>query len=385
MDKLSSVFGSSPALPVMVPSGGSSSSSKSPPPPVTSVEVHPIVLFSILDHHTRRGGSATTPTEGDGTGAGGSGGTGAGAGSGGGGRVIGTLLGRRTVSSLGSTGVSGSGGSGGTGSHGSDDLWVTHSLEVTNCFAVPHAERGDEVAIGKDFNRQMLALHHRASSSGGNVRTARETVVGWYATSSSSAGSTATSSLIHEFYAGECGSSNTPVHLVVELVTDEAGVDRISVRAYRSAPVSIRNEPLANLFHEVAVRICFTESERICVDRMIRQSSHAESNDNDNEEDVEDDDAAAAALLPQAMERLYGLLEDASRYVDAVVDGQLPPDETRGRTIADTLSSVPRIRPETFDKMFNDSLQDLLMVTYLSNITRTQLTIAEKLNATLGV
>jgi translation initiation factor 3 subunit F len=33
--------------------------------------------------------------------------------------------------------------------------------------------------------------------------------------------------------------------------------------------------------------------------------------------------------------------------------------------------------------MFSDSMQDLLMVSYLSNITRTQLTVAEKLNQAL--
>jgi translation initiation factor 3 subunit F len=85
------------------------------------------------------------------------------------------------------------------------------------------------------------------------------------------------------------------------------------------------------------------------------------------------------------MEKLYNLLETASNYVDSVVEGKVAPDAEMGRQVADTLATVPRIRPEVFDKLFNDSLQDLLMVTYLSNITRTQLTIAEKLNASLGV
>merc|ERR1719445_1697133 len=84
------------------------------------IEVHPMVILSVLDHHTRRNEGA--------------------------GRVIGTLLGRRDGD----------------------------RVEITNAFAVPHAERGDEVAIGKDFNRQMLALHLRANHN--------ETVVGWYAT-----------------------------------------------------------------------------------------------------------------------------------------------------------------------------------------------------------
>ena len=44
-----------------------------------------------------------------------------------------------------------------------------------------------------------------------------------------------------------------------------------------------------------------------------------------------------------------------------------------------------RSYPEVFDKMFNDNLQDLLMVMYLSNLTKTQLTIAEKLQESLVV
>jgi translation initiation factor 3 subunit F len=78
-------------------------------------------------------------------------------------------------------------------------------------------------------------------------------------------------------------------------------------------------------------------------------------------------------------------LETASAYVSSVVEGSVAPDVIIGRQIADTLAGVPRIRPEIFNKIFQDSLQDLLMVTYLSNITKMQLMIAEKLNATMGV
>lgn len=47
--------------------------------------------------------------------------------------------------------------------------------------------------------------------------------------------------------------------------------------------------------------------------------------------------------------------------------------------LADTLAAVPRMRPEAFNRLFDDNLQDLLMVSYLSSLTRTQLVIAEKL------
>lgn len=285
---------------------------------VNSVVVHPLVLLSVLDHHTRRQESS--------------------------GRVIGTLLGRRDGD----------------------------KVEVTNCFAVPHVERGDEeVAIGKDFNRQMLALHLRANRN--------ETVVGWYATAfpnedgadSSNRCLANTSSLIHEFYTGECedAAMDSPVHLIVDtsLVNDS-----LALKGYISSAVTLNGEPLANMFHEVRLLLKSSESERIVVDEMIRSMGG-------NEEKKEE----STNSLQVSMEKLLEMLETASDYVGKVVDGKLDADDSIGNQIADTLSSIPRIRPEVFDKMFSDSMQDLLMVSYLSNITRTQLTVAEKLNQAL--
>jgi len=277
-----------------------------------------MVLLSVLDHHTRRQEGA--------------------------GRVIGTLLGRRDGD----------------------------KVEITNCFAVPHAERGDEVAIGKDFNRQMLALHLRANRN--------ETVVGWYATALPDEEDpnlfrniADTSSLIHEFYAGEC--EHDPVHLVVDTSLTE---DSLGLRAYRSTSVVLCGEPLANMFHEIRLSLRSDECERIAVHKMIEAQSGSGGGGI-----LAESKEAGTTALQVSMEKLMEMLETASRYVDGVVAGEIPPDDEVGRQIADTLSSVPRIRPEVFDRMFNDSLQDLLMVTYLSNITRTQLTIAEKLNAAL--
>jgi len=284
---------------------------------VNSVVVHPLVLLSILDHHTRRQNET--------------------------GRVIGTLLGRRDGD----------------------------KVEVTNCFAVPHAERDEEVAIGKDFNRQMLALHLRANRN--------ETVVGWYATAFPNDENNRclanTSSLIHEFYTGECEDAvmDSPVHLVVDtsLVNDTIGL-----KGYISSAVTLNGEPLANMFHEVGLLMKSSESERIAIDEMVRSLG----SDTGSEEKSEEKETNS---LQVSMEKLLEMLETASEYVGKVVDGKLDADDVVGNQIADTLSSVPRIRPEVFDKMFNDSMQDLLMVSYLSNITRTQLTIAEKLNKAL--
>ena len=266
-------------------------------------------------------------------------------------------------------------------------------MEVTNCFAVPHAERGDEVAIGKDFNKQMMALYTRTNR--------KEQVVGWYASAVAAATGAAeggddtnnnngsnnnnnnlimdTSSLIHEFYAGECDEGD-PIHLVVDT---RLTTDAIAVRAFRSTPVIVQGEPLANLFHELRLSLNSTEPETICLNQMVLAQQTNNNNKTGNSGSSNDDDDALA--LQVSMEKLHGLLDAALSYVDSVVEGKVVPDPEVGRQISDSLASVPRVRPEIFDQLFHDSLQDLLMVTYLSNITRTQLAIAEKLNSSLGV
>lgn len=278
------------------------------------VIVHPLVLFHILDHHTRRQEASS--------------------------RVIGTLLGRK-------------------------DGPV---VEVTNCFSVPHAERGDEVAIGKDFNKTMLSLHLRSSR--------KETVVGWYASAASGDDAPEliadTSSLIHEFYSGETDDGD-PIHLVVDTRLES---DSLSIRAYKNMPILIQGEQLGSLFHELHLSLKSSEPETICLNEMI-VGKRGEENGNKETSTVD--------ALQVSMEKLYSLLDTTLAYVDSVVEGKVAPDAEVGRKIADTLATVPRVRPEVFDRLFHDSLQDLLMVSYLSNITRTQLTIAEKLNASLGV
>ena len=130
---------------------------------------------------------------------------------------------------------------------------------------------------------------------------------------------------------------------------------------------------MANMFHELRLTLQNSEPETLALHRMVEDSKGKLTRESSNEP------------LLISMEKLYNLLETASDYVDSVIDGKTSPDAEIGRKVADTLATVPRIRPEVFDKLFNDSLQDLLMVTYLSNITQTQLSIAEKLNASLGV
>jgi translation initiation factor 3 subunit F len=142
------------------------------------------------------------------------------------------------------------------------------------------------------------------------------------------------------------------------------------------ASVVLRGEHVGNIFHEMSLELESNEAETICLHEMIKGTVATTTTSSNG--------AAKAETLQLSMEKLHGLLDSALEYVQAVLDGKETPDEEKGRKIADTLATVPRVRPEIFDKLFHNSLQDLLMVSYLSSMTRTQLDVAEKLNASLG-
>ncbi len=52
--------------------------------------------------------------------------------------------------------------------------------------------------------------------------------------------------------------------------------------------------------------------------------------------------------------------------------GRKAGDPALGRYIADTLSAVPRLGRGELERMFNDNVQDSLMVSYLANLLRAQ-------------
>ncbi len=83
----------------------------------TNVTIHPVALFSILDHYLRR----TEKQD----------------------RVLGTLLGTRNDS----------------------------EVQVRSSFAVLHSETSEQVAVDMDYHRAMYDLHHKVNP--------KEVIVGW--------------------------------------------------------------------------------------------------------------------------------------------------------------------------------------------------------------
>jgi translation initiation factor 3 subunit F len=284
------------------------------------VKLHPTVVFSILNNFVRRNDRES--------------------------RVIGTLLG--TIKD----GV----------------------VEVTESFAVPHMERKDElfVAINKEYHKQMISFHRRINR--------KERIVGWYTTTSpEGALINDNSSLIHDFYSAEC---ENPIHIVVD--TTLAG-DTMSVRGFNSVPLSLGDMSLANMFREVQVDLTVTDAESTCLYHMIHSQQPAGSSADKPWASSEILSAVPTqrATVNAAMNQLLVVLDDVQRYVDSVVDNKNPAVAEYGMKIADAIAALQSVRPEEFNSVLQEKIQDLLMVSYISSLTSTQLQLSEKINQIL--
>jgi len=263
-----------------------------------SCKMHPVVLFNILDHYSRRN---------DGQ------------------RVIGTLTG--SISE--------------------------NSIEIRNCFPVPHTE-GEQVGVDMEFHHNMLDLHHRVSP--------KEVIVGWYATGSEI---NEASVMLHEFYWREI--NHPPIHLMVDTnLTDYS----MAIKAFTSNNITFNDKALGSQFLPIPLAIQTFEAEKLGVDVLMK----GKFNVNGSERLLSDLES-----LESSVHKLQTMLDTASDYVNKVLKDEVPMNNNIGRFLADTVSSLPKIDPSSLEKMFNNSLQDLLLVVYLANLTRTQLTLAEKL------
>jgi len=83
--------------------------------------------------------------------------------------------------------------------------------------------------------------------------------------------------------------------------------------------------------------------------------------------------------LQVSLEKLDSMLNTVSDYVNKVLEDKVEGDSSVGRFLAATVSVLPKIDPSTLEKIFNNNVQDLLLIVYLANLTRTQLQLSEKL------
>jgi len=264
------------------------------------VKVHPVVLLQIADSYERRSQENH--------------------------RVIGTLV-------------------------GSVDK---QSIEVTNCFCIPHKEYEERVEADIVYAQDMYELNQKVAP--------HETLVGWFATGNEI---TSHSALIHDYYARE---TKDPIHLTLD-TTLVSG--QVTMKAYVFVPLGVPGATSGSMFTPVQVELVATEPEIAGLD-ILYKTKYSKVRT------VEP--IPQLSKVSEAAVKMQVMLDAVIQYVEAILDGTQEPDNSVGRALNNLMLSVPKMEADQFDVMLNSNLQDLLMVVYLSQMTKTQLQLNEKLS-----
>eukprot|EP01115_Flamella_aegyptia_P011315 TRINITY_DN524_c1_g4_i1.p1 TRINITY_DN524_c1_g4~~TRINITY_DN524_c1_g4_i1.p1 ORF type:complete len:282 (-),score=35.19 TRINITY_DN524_c1_g4_i1:321-1166(-) len=263
-------------------------------------KIHPVVIFSIIDHFVRRHEHQY--------------------------RVIGALIGSS----------------------------VDNEIEIKNCFPVPHSEENEEPLVDKVFYNNMYNLYAKANP--------KEKVVGWYCTG---VDINENSAIIHEFFWNKIGTS--PLLLTVDTELKKGDMD---VSTYIVNPLLFGNETaFGSEFCRVPHSIASSSIDKNTMEILLK---------NKNDPNAVTKPQSELESIDVSLSKLKQNLDTILEYVTNVIEGKEEPDSEVGRFLAEIFSSIPE-PDNNYNKILNNSLLDLLMIIYLTNLTRTQLKVAQKL------
>mmetsp|Transcript_14582 Transcript_14582/g.24864 ORF Transcript_14582/g.24864 Transcript_14582/m.24864 type:complete len:303 (+) Transcript_14582:94-1002(+) len=230
------------------------------------------------------------------------------------------------------------------------------TIEIKNSFPVPHTETEDtySVAVDIDFHNTLFALNQRVHP--------KEVIVGWYSTGSSI---NMASVYIHDFYAKEAA---TPVHLLIDVTLSN---NTLGVYTFIANQLSMGDKLLGSHFSRIKHELKTHDAERVGAEAIIHGKGEARGNTVTPQSELQN--------VASMMKRLVDTLDDLIHYCDKVIDGKVEPDNAVGHLLLETMSQIPALTKESFEQVFHTATQDVLLVSYLGSLMRSQTAIAEKL------
>eukprot|EP01116_Phalansterium_solitarium_P009095 TRINITY_DN23115_c0_g1_i1.p1 TRINITY_DN23115_c0_g1~~TRINITY_DN23115_c0_g1_i1.p1 ORF type:complete len:286 (+),score=83.91 TRINITY_DN23115_c0_g1_i1:37-894(+) len=228
-------------------------------------------------------------------------------------------------------------------------------IEVRNSFPVLHTE-DDQVGVDMAFHKTMLGLHRKVAP--------KEVVVGWY---SSGPVINEASVMIQDFYGREMNGN--PIHMTVDTTLAN---DTMAIKAWSHTSITLNDKTLGSHFLPVPLEIQTNDQEKIGLDAIkLRKGGVVGSGVHSLVGELES--------LQSSVRKLVELIDTVADYVKKVVDGTIPGDNNVGRLLCASLAVLPKLDAGSLERIVQNNVQDLLLLVYLSNLTKTQLQIAEKL------
>lgn len=133
------------------------------------------------------------------------------------------------------------------------------------------------------------------------------------------------------------------------------------------------------MFESLHVETVISDSEVACLHHLIH-----------NQEGSQWDNSTASTFIPKSdttvqlsLEKLLDVLGKLESYVTDVLDAKVAPIPEIGMQMSDIICSMEAISKDSVEEVYRDRLHDMLMVGYLTNLTKTQLQLADKIDSIL--
>lgn len=231
-----------------------------------------------------------------------------------------------------------------------------NEVEVRNSFAALHSETEEQIVVDMDYHRSVYDLYQKVNP--------KEVIVGWYSTGSELDNYSA---LVHQNFFSPETAPHPAIHVVVNTGVQKAG--ELGVKAFISAPIGVTPRAENCAFIPIPCELKFGDAERSGLDLLSAVQSNQTL-------------AASTELdiLEKSIKDIISMIDRVLAYVQSVTRGEIAGDERIGRKLLDSLgSSVEGLERDNMESLFTAHLQDTLMVSYLSNLVRSQAEISSRL------
>lgn len=243
------------------------------------------------------------------------------------------------------------------------------NVEVSNSFVVKHLEENNEVAVDIENAKELYDLHRKVYPN--------ESIVGWFATGGGEVNEY--SVVIHDYYSREC---HNPVHMTVDPTSSG-----VSTKAYVTTTFGVPGKNTGTMFtpiEDVSISYCYepeTIGVRACMYAAGLPSVTTDGKPLFLENELEQ--------IIQMSKKCQEIIAKIVNFIDTkILSGTSKasfPSNTNdiGRQLMAMIENIIPFGGEDGDA-FNSNLKDFLMVVYLSNLSKTQLVLNEKLSLMLN-
>jgi len=237
-------------------------------------------------------------------------------------------------------------------------------VEVANCYAVPHSEAGDEAQIQNLFNKEMYELVRKSNVT--------EVPVGWFCTNTEV---NELSIVYHNYYqkfVAACQQTRDQLPVVLLTLDTSMQTGRMGIKCYIRIRAGIPKEDReqCTIFVPLNAEMTALDAEQIGISLV----QHGRSNPKRTVELF-----SGVEQINKTTDQMLEWIKKIQAYINEVLAGNRPPDSAVGRRLMELVSNVSHVQPREFENMLASSMKDYLMVVYLAQLAKTQLSLNEKL------